>query len=68
MAFSEAWSPERKLVDLLERRYGSGLGKGHHDGNKGLFHEAIRMGFISNEGRITNKGRVYLEDRGHRIN
>ncbi len=68
MAFSEAWSSERKLVELLERRYGSGLGKGRKDGNRGLFHEAVRMGFIGTDGRITNKGRVYLEDRGHRVN
>ncbi len=65
MKFTESWSSERKLVELLDRRYGAGIGKGHKDGNKGLFHEAVRLGFIGEDGRITSKGRGLLEDREH---
>lgn len=65
MKFTNQWTSEKKLIELLDRRFGEGIAKAQKNGNRGLFHEAVRLGFIGEDGHITSKGRGLLEDRAH---
>ena len=53
-------SSESDFVALLSHHYGDGIVYLYHRGALDLYKQAIEMGYVSEEGYLTRKGRTLL--------
>lgn len=53
-------SSESAIARMLSHRYGDGCVYVPREAYSGLFREAVRSGFLSEDGYVTRKGRILL--------
>ena len=55
---------DQAMLILLGHRYGDGLVYLRNDGERQLYHEAVRLGLVSSEGYLTPRGLSLLARHG----
>lgn len=53
---------EARIADLLDHRYGDGEVYLPRNAPRGLFRLAVRLGFLTEDGYLTRKGRSLVAD------